>query len=277
MKLQYLGTAAFEGIPAFFCKCPVCTEARKRGGRNIRSRSQAIVDDRLLIDFPADTYMHYIRHNVQLYDVKACIITHSHCDHLYPDDLLARCKGMSDITHDTPLTVYGGQASFDMVSTLLKSSGASPTDVCASLVKPFEPFVADGYTVTPLMACHAPHTTPFVYLIEKDGKTLFYSNDTDIYPDETWDYLEKYSKKIDLVSFDCTKGLEQPDYVAHLSFADCISIRERLCKIGLCDDNTRYVLTHFSHNTHGSLYDDMLSPAANAGFEVAYDGMIIEF
>ncbi len=29
MKLQYLGTAAAEGIPALFCNCPVCTAARR--------------------------------------------------------------------------------------------------------------------------------------------------------------------------------------------------------------------------------------------------------
>lgn len=29
MKLQYLGTAAAEGIPALFCSCPVCTAARR--------------------------------------------------------------------------------------------------------------------------------------------------------------------------------------------------------------------------------------------------------
>ena len=55
MKLQYFGTAAAEGWPALFCGCDACRRAREAGGRNIRTRSQALIDDKLLIDFPADT------------------------------------------------------------------------------------------------------------------------------------------------------------------------------------------------------------------------------
>lgn len=51
MKIKYLGTAAAEGVPGLFCNCPVCMHARLHKGRNIRTRSQAIVDDTLLIDF----------------------------------------------------------------------------------------------------------------------------------------------------------------------------------------------------------------------------------
>ena len=54
MKIKFLGTAAAEGIPALFCDCAVCQNARKVGGKEIKTRSQAIVDDKILIDFPAD-------------------------------------------------------------------------------------------------------------------------------------------------------------------------------------------------------------------------------
>ena len=45
MKFHFLGTAAAEGIPALFCECAVCKEAREKGGRFIRTRSQALIDD----------------------------------------------------------------------------------------------------------------------------------------------------------------------------------------------------------------------------------------
>ena len=45
MQLIYLGTAAAEGIPGAFCSCAICQEARRLGGRNIRTRSQALIDD----------------------------------------------------------------------------------------------------------------------------------------------------------------------------------------------------------------------------------------
>ena len=46
MKLTYLGTAAAEGWPAAFCNCDGCRAARRLGGRNIRTRSQALVERR---------------------------------------------------------------------------------------------------------------------------------------------------------------------------------------------------------------------------------------
>ena len=87
MKLKYLGTAAAEAVPAPFCGCEVCERARERGGRNVRTRSQALLDGRLLIDFPADTYLHALREGLRLYEIGSCIVTHCHSDHLYPGDL----------------------------------------------------------------------------------------------------------------------------------------------------------------------------------------------
>ena len=70
MKIKFLGTAAAEGIPALFCDCRVCQNARKVGGKEIKTRSQAIVDDKILIDFPADTYMHSLYGGLDLIGVR---------------------------------------------------------------------------------------------------------------------------------------------------------------------------------------------------------------
>ena len=64
MKIKYLGTAAAEGVPAIFCRCEVCRKSKAAGGRNIRTRSQSIIDDRLLLDFCLDTFIHTLRDNI---------------------------------------------------------------------------------------------------------------------------------------------------------------------------------------------------------------------
>ena len=56
MVIRYQGTGAYEGIPALFCPCDTCREARKAGGAEIRSRSGALVDGTLKLDFPPDAY-----------------------------------------------------------------------------------------------------------------------------------------------------------------------------------------------------------------------------
>jgi phosphoribosyl 1,2-cyclic phosphate phosphodiesterase len=66
MELKYLGTAAAEGIPGIFCNCQYCMDARNQGGKNIRTRSQSIIDDHLLIDFPPDSYSHMLQYNISV-------------------------------------------------------------------------------------------------------------------------------------------------------------------------------------------------------------------
>ena len=90
MKMLYMGTAAAEGWPALFCSCPVCEHARRAGGRNLRTRTQALLDNSLLIDFPPDTYCHALRYGLNLGDIHTLLITHSHMDHWFPTDLIHR-------------------------------------------------------------------------------------------------------------------------------------------------------------------------------------------
>lgn len=87
MKVRYLGTAAYEGVPSLFCQCRVCKESMKKGGRNLRSRSQMLVNDDLLIDFPPDTVWHAHKYGIDWSKIGNCLITHSHSDHLYPEDI----------------------------------------------------------------------------------------------------------------------------------------------------------------------------------------------
>ena len=82
MKLKYLGTAAAEGFPAVFCNCQYCREARELGGKNIRTRSQSLINDDLLIDFPPDTYHHFLTQSIEGDKIKYLLITHAHSDHL---------------------------------------------------------------------------------------------------------------------------------------------------------------------------------------------------
>ena len=90
MQFQYLGTAAAEGWPAVFCRCKYCLEAQRLGGKNIRTRSQAIVNDDLLLDLPPDTYMHKLMNHLDLSRVKYLFVTHFHMDHFYPQELTVR-------------------------------------------------------------------------------------------------------------------------------------------------------------------------------------------
>ncbi len=273
MKLKYLGTAAAEGVPAVFCECENCKKSRAAGGRNIRTRSQAILDNTLLIDFPADTYLHYLQHNFPLNKIKNCLITHSHEDHLYVDDIKMRKKGFSHLADDAPLTFYSDRSGYEMLSAVTENLPNG--EAKAVLIKLFAPFEVESYTVTALRAAHAEKSSPVVYIIEKDGKTIFYSNDTSEYPEESMEYLRAYGKPMDLISLDCTEAASHVTYVGHMDLWRCAALREKLKEMGVADDHTVFVLNHFSHNGTDVLYDDFKEIAAKEGFIVSYDGLEI--
>ena len=46
MKIKYYGTSAGAGIPEIFCNCRVCNYARENKGKDIRTRSQAVIDEK---------------------------------------------------------------------------------------------------------------------------------------------------------------------------------------------------------------------------------------
>lgn len=270
MKLKYLGTAAAEGYPAVFCRCENCRKAMQEKGRNIRSRSQAIVDDGLLIDFPCDTFYHCVLNGIDLNDIHHCLITHVHEDHFYPIDFSYFQKGFSHPEDGYQLHVYGS-------ADVEKELQNLPSGVCRYLhvvrVDPFEPFRVGKYTVTALKAWHGTEN-PYFYAIADGEKTILYAHDTDIFPEETWEYLTAHKMHFDLVSLDCTEGAcMELSYHGHMCLGRNITCRDRLAEIGSIDQTTTVVLNHFSHNGLSVSYSEFAPLAAANGFEVSYDGM----
>lgn len=284
MRLQYFGTAAAEGIPSVFCDCPVCKEARKKKGRYIRTRSQAMIDGKLLIDFNADTYMHSLRYGVNLSALKHLFITHVHEDHYYPVELLNRRKGYSPMVIEPTLIVHGSE---DLALyakqewQAINANGDSLAEhnrVIFDVLRPYERTEVDGYFVTALPAEHGtPH--PYIYIFEKDGKTLLYRNDSGYLTDEIFVYLREKGIQFDLISYECTWGDEDAKGAAkyHMGLPNVILERQKLIENGNYKADTISVITHFSHNIKGAGYGNMKKAAKKHGFLLAYDGMKIEF
>lgn len=280
MKIKYLGTAAAEGSPALFCHCKTCEAARKNKGKDIRTRSQALINDELLIDFPADTYMHVLQHDVPLHKIHHCIITHSHEDHFYPEDLGMRAKGFApELGKNTePLNIYGSNAvKHKIADTMYYYNIDEQNRVMFHSLLPFTKYYIGGYEITPLKAQHDPLSGPYIYIISKDGKTMLYGNDTGIFPEETWEYLEKKHIKFDYVSLDCCEGIRTMEYDAHMNLERNIIVRDRLIEIGCADKSTVFCSNHFSHNGGKVLYGEFSKEAEKVGFLTSYDGMEYEF
>lgn len=275
MKIKYLGTAAAEGYPGIFCNCSYCQEAKKLGGKNIRTRSQSIIDDQLLIDFPADSYSHMLQHHIDFPNIHSILITHTHQDHLYLEDLGLRYEGFSHFINGE-LTLYGNPSLKAKFSHIYNQN---PNDThlsgkldCVELVE-FIPVPIENYIVTPLLANHDKNEKCYIYLIEKENKLLLYGNDTGWFPDATWQYLS--GKKIDCLSLDCTH-MKYKEGSNHMGFPDILELLKQLEALHCIKPDTRKILTHFSHNGH-LLHNDMEAFTFPYDIQIAYDGLEVVF
>ena len=275
MKLQFLGTAAAEGHPAPFCACEKCRRARILGGRNLRTRSQALVDGKLLIDLNADTLAHTQRYGLDLFRVNHCLITHAHSDHWSPQELVYLKKPFTHVPEDWDgFTIYGSR---DLAPMMEQVAAWNAQGVRHMEVEAFVPFSAGAYTVTALKAHHGTEN-PFVYAITDGEKTILYGHDTDIFREETWEYLKRSGLRFDLISLDCTEGaMEELPYHGHGCLGRDIRFRALLQEAGAADEHTIFVLNHFSHNGLHACYDDFAPIAAKEGFLTSYDGLVLEF
>ena len=278
MQFQYLGTAAAEGWPAVFCRCKYCLEAQRLGGKNIRTRSQAIVNDDLLLDLPPDTYMHKLMNNLDLSRVKYLFVTHFHMDHFYPQELTVRGSVYSLEMISPELEIYCAQETYDYFRRCADWEIDENSDSAMHwhILKPFETVEAGPYRVTPLPANHmTPSHQPFVYHIvdTREDKSVFYMHDSGYYFPEVWDYLKAQKKPADLFSFDTTLGYEDCGFKStHMGAPEVIRLKEELEALGIVDKHTQCVMNHFSHNGH-LLYDELVELAAPHGIEISYDGM----
>lgn len=276
MIVKYLGTGAAEGIPAVFCHCEVCNHARVNKGRNIRTRSQALIDGKLLLDFGPDTFLHSLEYNIQLADIQVCFVTHSHDDHLYLEDLRARRRSRAYLRLGTPvLKVYGGQGVREILKPKDDGFVTKDNSVVFCQIKPFEQVeILNEYKVTALPAVHTSNE-PFVYVIQSNTKTFLYGHDTDYFEENVWEYLKKNNIYFDAVSLDCTEGVKHIEYTGHMNFERMQNMCERLRIEGCIDVNTQIVANHISHNGLAN-YNKANEVGKSLGYIVSYDGMEIE-
>ncbi|MBR2341471.1 MAG: MBL fold metallo-hydrolase [Clostridia bacterium] len=281
MEILYMGTAAEERIPGMFCNCALCQKALKLGGKDIRTRAQALIDGKLLVDFGADTYDHFLKAGRTLWDIQNVLLTHSHPDHLTLEVFSSRNHWMSAETCKYPtLKVYTSAGVIEKIWRVVEARGLEKEQIEKFWefipMNYFEPIEIDGYTVTPFPANHARGEQAYIFLIEKDGKSLFYGNDTGTFGTEVEEWLAQNNKYIDLLSLDCTKGDIETPYYGHMSMSQGREIADRFLAQGVIDDKTKLYYTHFAHGCKMT-HDELEKTAKEKyGFKITYDGFRLE-
>lgn len=271
MSIVILGSAAAEGVPALFCECETCREARRRGGKDVRRRTAYLWGREVLVDLGPDLFAQQTAWGLDFSRLRHVLITHSHMDHFYPESLFFRHRGFSVLAEGSWLSVYGNRK----VEALLRERLASPLEECAADFRAVragqEMDLGDGRTALCLAAAHDPAEDCLNYLLRSPEETILLGNDTGWWPTETWERLAE--ERLDVVVLDCTYGLGN-NYGGHLGVEQVLAARQELLRLGALHAGSRVIANHFSHNGR-CLHADLQAALEPAGIEVGYDGMVV--
>ena len=278
-----LGTGAAEGIPCVFCECPVCTRARARGGRDVRSRSSLLLDEYSIVDFSRDLFHQMLSIGQSLRGLERIFLTHFHEDHISVEEMSARSCAVPPLSH--PIRIFCSEPAAEQLRLLINRfhdhNLAQPFDYFERFqlcpVEPFHPFAAGAWTITPLLSSHHSYGVGEIgynYLYAQNGETLLYAVDTGWYPPVTWDYLR--GSRLNGVILECTYG-DQPlpaRAPEHLNRANALDMLEHLRSLGCISEKTPCALTHICH-LHSQSWQETQDSLRDCGFSLlaGYDGM----
>ncbi len=261
MKLTFLGTGAADwDINAY-------TE-----GAPHRRFSSALVNDDLLID-PGPHIFHFCETNAcpDLLDgVKNIIVTHSHADHFNPANVARLCVGRD-------CTLWGDEACHRKLMMALGHEAAAGINFIET--RPGRAYTMGDYAVTPLRSNHAtddPEETTRLYLVEKEGRILYYGCDSAWIPTTAWNVIKE--KPVNAMVLECTCGeTARNDWriFEHNTLEMLELMLATFRKYNYFADDVKYYASHLAHTLHTD-HESTARVLADMGVTMAYDGLCID-
>lgn len=282
LSLTFLGTSAANAYPEAWCSCAHCERARVLGGPSLRKRSAALVRDDLLLDLGPDIMASAQQHGRPLTNVRYCLQTHPHADHLDPSHLLSR----------SPAYGVVGAPRLDLVAspaTLRRLAGTYERDLAGDRlsdpetrarlnlglvpIEPWEVVELGDYEVLAVPAEHDPDVGPLLFAVRTREGAIFYGTDTAALPEDTWGGLHRAGWRFDTVVLDHTYGPEEPgsDHLCAREVAEHVA---RMRAEGLLSEGGRAFATHIAHEGNPP-HPELSAYAAEHGYEIAYDGRTV--
>ena len=260
MKLLFLGTGA-----AGWSNIPYPCDER---GLNRRCTS-VLVDDRILIDPNHQVLDAFEAYNVDPMKIDTVLISHSHGDHFSAETL----KFLAD-THR--IDVYGDGG---YMWKLPKSE-----NLVFHAMERRRPFDYSFGRLTAVMSTHDVEDTEefcLHFILERDGKTLFYGPDGGWFTGGTWYEMELHH--FDCAILDATFGDDPTKtrfnsshiWFYHNSLSMLKTIRQAMFDKHIIDDKSVLVADHLSGYYYPNIEacHEAFDPA---GYVPAYDGMVLE-
>lgn len=181
-----------------------------------------------------------------------------------------RNKPFAHKVENPVLKVYGNKKVEKRYNEVIKKGNDT---VRFNYIEPGKTYKIGKMKVCPVLADHGDEDENCLnYIINIKDKYLLYGHDSGIFPEESFEIIKDFD--LDGVILDCTGG-PQEIYKNHMGIKANIQIKERLMEIKAADENTKFILTHFSHNG-GLLHNELIDLTRKYDFIITYDGMKIE-
>lgn len=279
--MKFLGTGAAEGIPNPFCNCRICRSAREKKGREIRTRSSFMLNDKVIIDMGADYFAQSVTLGVSFEKVEHILFTHTHDDHfnytLFWERFVAEKGAQSGLKVYMTDEAMGVIEDFYMHSRLTDGREKFIKNVDFVPMKYGERYHIDSFLVMPLKGRHETsyEKNSANFLIENRGKTLFYGLDSGCFLPETVSALA--GKRLDAIITECTFPTECgiTEEGSHMDLPMCVNNLDRLYSCNAIDSHTAVYLSHIG--AFGMTHSELEAAAENIKrpykIIAAFDGM----
>ncbi len=254
MNILFIGTGAAD-----WKRDPAVEET------GIRRMTSSLVDECLLIDCGPSSfdYLNYLGKDAS--KITDVIITHSHGDHFSIPELEKFAKATGHLRFWCEKAVYKKFADKDIKGIEFHT------------FVPYEETQVGDYKIIPLNANHQSDfqdENPLHYLIEKDGKKLFYGCDGAMFLARTWAYLRE--QKLDCVILDCTSGdfIDELRLGSHNSIPMVRMITSAMRERKMLAENSMVVASHLARTLHKS-HEETTELLLKDNIITAYDGMTL--
>ena len=133
----------------------------------------------------------------------------------------------------------------------------------------------DGYKVTPLRANHAtelPDETPRIYLVEKDGRILYYGCDSSWIPTTSWNIIREKPVNAMVLELTCGETATYDWRIFEHNTPEMLDIMLTMFKkYNLFAPDVKYYVSHLARTLHTD-HESLVEYLKPRGVTPAYDG-----